>query len=64
MTALSSKYNGEIAVTKSDCQAGYRTVVLPSSSPAHMAMSFEQKLAVWRRLVDPGLDAGATAQLF
>ena len=33
-------------------QAGYRTVVLPSSSPAHMAMSFEQKLAVWRKLVE------------
>ncbi len=32
--------------------AGYRTVVLPSSSPAHMAMSFEQKLAVWRRLAE------------
>jgi hypoxanthine-DNA glycosylase len=30
---------------------GYRTVVLPSSSPAHMAMTFEQKLAVWRKLV-------------
>lgn len=30
---------------------GYRTLVLPSSSPAHMAMTFEQKLAVWRRLV-------------
>lgn len=30
--------------------AGYRTVVLPSSSPAHMAMTFEQKLAVWRQL--------------
>ncbi|HEX8787068.1 MAG TPA: DNA-deoxyinosine glycosylase [Telluria sp.] len=33
-------------------QAGYRTVVLPSSSPAHMALTFEQKLAVWLRLVD------------
>jgi hypoxanthine-DNA glycosylase len=31
-------------------QAGYRTVVLPSSSPAHMALSFEQKLQVWREL--------------
>ena len=33
--------------------AGYRTVVLPSSSPAHMAMTFEQKLAVWCQLVAP-----------
>jgi hypoxanthine-DNA glycosylase len=33
-------------------EAGYRTVVLPSSSPAHMAMNFEQKLAMWRRLVE------------
>ena len=30
--------------------AGYHTVVLPSSSPAHMAMTFDQKLEVWRRL--------------
>lgn len=30
---------------------GYRTVVLPSSSPAHMTLSFEQKLAVWRQLI-------------
>lgn len=30
--------------------AGYRTLILPSSSPAYMAMSFEQKLDVWRGL--------------
>lgn len=45
-------------------QAGYRAVVLPSSSPAHMAMTFEQKLSIWRRLVDASLDSGSTAQLF
>jgi hypoxanthine-DNA glycosylase len=33
-------------------QHGYRTVVLPSSSPAYMAVTFEQKLQVWRQLVD------------
>jgi hypoxanthine-DNA glycosylase len=40
-------------------QAGYRIVVLPSSSPAHMAMSFEQKLAVWRQLIDAEQPANA-----
>ncbi|WP_313705547.1 DNA-deoxyinosine glycosylase [Massilia sp.] len=35
-------------------EAGYRTVVLPSSSPAHMAMSFEQKLERWYSLVGFG----------
>jgi len=44
-------------------QAGYRTVVLPSSSPAHMALDFEQKLAVWRTLVDPGADAQPGTQI-
>jgi hypoxanthine-DNA glycosylase len=28
--------------------AGFRTAVLPSSSPAHAGRSFEQKLAAWR----------------
>jgi hypoxanthine-DNA glycosylase len=28
--------------------AGFKTAVLPSSSPAHAGRSFEQKLAVWR----------------
>ena len=30
--------------------AGYRTVILPSSSPAHATLSFDQKLAIWRQL--------------
>lgn len=29
---------------------GYRTVVLPSSSPAYAALSYEKKLAAWRAL--------------
>ncbi|MBB3220581.1 hypoxanthine-DNA glycosylase [Massilia umbonata] len=31
--------------------AGYRTVVLPSSSPANAGMTFEQKLRVWSALI-------------
>ncbi len=42
--------------------AGYRTVVLPSSSPAHQTMTFGQKLAVWRHLLEqPGPRQSAPA---
>jgi hypoxanthine-DNA glycosylase len=44
-------------------QAGYRTVVLPSSSPAHMALSFEQKLERWRALTAAGVAARPGTQL-
>ncbi|CAB3721443.1 hypothetical protein LMG24238_04933 [Paraburkholderia sediminicola] len=32
--------------------AGYETLVLPSSSPANAMLSFEQKFAVWRQILD------------
>ena len=31
--------------------AGFETLVLPSSSPAHATLTFEQKLAAWRKLL-------------
>lgn len=31
--------------------AGYRTIVLPSTSPAYAALTFESKLASWRLLI-------------
>lgn len=33
--------------------AGYRTVVLPSTSPAYASVSLEQKLVSWRALCQP-----------
>lgn len=33
-------------------QAGFQTLVLPSSSPANAQLSFEQKLVVWRRIAE------------
>ena len=37
--------------------AGYRTVVLPSTSPAHAALSFDRKLESWRQLLALDEDA-------
>ena len=31
---------------------GYRTLVLPSTSPAHASMNFEQKLSEWQKLFE------------
>jgi double-stranded uracil-DNA glycosylase len=36
-------------------EAGFDTLVLPSSSPANAQMSFEQKLAIWRLIVADSL---------
>ena len=33
--------------------AGYRTVVLPSTSPAHASLTLAQKLAQWKALLAP-----------
>jgi hypoxanthine-DNA glycosylase len=30
---------------------GYETLVLPSSSPAHAALSYEEKLKAWRKII-------------
>jgi len=35
------------------CAAGYETLVLPSSSPAYAHMSFDDKLSVWEKILDP-----------
>jgi len=42
---------------------GYRTIVLPSSSPAYMAMSFEQKVAVWGGLTTSSKGPATPVQL-
>ena len=33
--------------------AGFETLVLPSSSPAYAHMSFDDKLSVWQKIVEP-----------
>jgi hypoxanthine-DNA glycosylase len=37
-------------------QAGYRTAILPSTSPAHAALTSVQKLEIWRKLLAPVKD--------
>lgn len=43
-------FNGQAAgrYVNEFAAAGFRTAVLPSSSPAHAGRSYEQKLAIWR----------------
>ena len=52
LVAFNGKTSGKQAALFA--AAGFQTLVLPSSSPAHAAMTFEQKLALWRGIVDTG----------
>lgn len=47
-------FNGQTAgrFERAMAQAGYDTLVLPSSSPANARLSFDEKLALWRRILD------------
>ena len=47
--AFNGKTSGRVARQFED--AGFRTVVLPSSSPAYAQMSFDEKLVKWRTLL-------------
>ncbi len=49
MIAFNGKTSGRFA-PQFDA-AGFRTLVLPSSSPANAQLSFEQKLVKWRALL-------------
>jgi double-stranded uracil-DNA glycosylase len=43
--------------------AGFETLVLPSSSPANAQLSFEQKLTIWHQIVSPSLPGPVNGSL-
>lgn len=49
VVGFNGQMSGKFAPQFND--AGYRTVLLPSTSPAYAAMAFDEKLASWRQLL-------------
>ncbi|MFT5645315.1 MAG: hypoxanthine-DNA glycosylase [Janthinobacterium sp.] len=52
MIGFNGKTSGKFAPVFA--AAGFRTLVLPSSSPAYATLTFAQKLLVWRQLLADG----------
>jgi len=50
--ATSEKYFKQLVVPKLPDSLEIELIKMPSTSPAHAGMRFEQKLEVWRRLLD------------
>lgn len=50
--AAAEKYFRRLVVPQLPNALGIELIKMPSTSPAHAGMSFEQKLADWRRLLD------------
>ena len=48
MAAGHGFHQRDVAAARAFAEAGYRTTVLPSSSPAHAGRSYDEKLALWR----------------
>ena len=47
-------FNGKVAGAYAErlASAGFETIVLPSSSPAYASRSFEDKLVIWKKILD------------